>query len=527
MTWLASLFDTTSFTPHGICLLWDPWLVWMHVASDALIAVAYFSIPFALSLFVARRPDVEFGWVFWAFAIFILACGFTHVFSIVTLWLPIYQLEGITKMVTAAASLATAALLWPLLPKLLAIPSPAQLRVARQELQLQTAQRREAEEMLRQSQKMEAIGQLTGGVAHDFNNILTVIQGNLELAEREIGLWRDGTQQKLTRLVGNASKGVERAATLTRRLLAFARRQPLAPRPVRLDQLLAGMAPFFRSTVGETIEIAVDSAPALWPVEVDPGQFESAILNLVINARDAMPQGGRLAIATANVVLEATGDGGAGEHVEVTVTDTGHGMDAVALSRAFEPFYTTKQAGHGTGLGLSQVYGFVKQSNGQIRIDSTPGAGTTVRICFPRFAGGVAAAPEAVAPVAPLRGRPGETILVVEDDASVRAYVVESLRDLGYAVVAAGSGDEALALLSAPQTRVDLLLSDVILPGRNGAEIAAAARQLRPSLRVLFMTGYSRDAIVHEGRLDAGVVLIQKPFSQTQLATRLREVMEG
>ena len=282
------LLDSSMFAPHGICLLWEPQLIWLHVASDVVIAAAYFSIPVALSIFVSKRRDVDFGWVFWAFALFIMACGVGHVMSIVTLWFPVYGIEGIVKAMTAAASIVTAAMLWPLLPKVLALPSPSQLRAAEVALAQEGMYRREAEDMLRQSQKMEAIGQLTGGVAHDFNNLLTIISGNLEIADRCLQTWSEATRERLTRVIANAANGAQRAAMLTQRLLAFARRQPLDPKLTNVSQLIAGMSDFFRRTLGENVELEVVEGAGLWQIEVDPSQLEAAILNLVVNAKDAM-----------------------------------------------------------------------------------------------------------------------------------------------------------------------------------------------------------------------------------------------
>ena len=240
------LLDSSTLSPHGICLLWEPELIWLHVASDAVIAASYFSIPVALSIFVSKRRDVDFGWIFWAFALFITACGFTHVLSIITLWVPVYGIEGLIKAATALASVVTAIILWPLLPKLLVLPSPSQLRITELALAQEGLQRREAEDMLRHSQKMDAIGQLTGGVAHDFNNLLTINSGNLEIADRSLRAWGDTSRERLTRAIANAASGAQRAAMLTQRLLAFARRQSLDPRVTNVNQLIGGMADFFR-----------------------------------------------------------------------------------------------------------------------------------------------------------------------------------------------------------------------------------------------------------------------------------------
>lgn len=524
------LLDSSMFAPHGICLLWEPQLIWLHVVSDAVIAVAYFSIPVALAIFVAKRRDVEFGWIFWAFALFILACGFTHVLSIVTLWMPIYGIEGIVKAVTAVISLLTAAILWPLLPKFLAIPSPAQLRATEAALAQEGLHRREAEEMLRQSQKMEAIGQLTGGVAHDFNNLLTIISGNLEIADRSLQSWGDTTRERLRRVIGNAANGAQRAAMLTQRLLAFARRQPLDPKPTNVNMLLAGMSDFFRRTLGENIDLEFVGGAGLWQVEVDPGQMEASILNLVVNAKDAMADKGRLTIETSNAFIDESyaqqnADIPVGQYVLIAVSDTGDGMSREVQQRAFDPFFTTKQPGQGTGLGLSQVYGFVKQSGGHVKIYSEPGEGTTIKIYLPR-AHVVAVVPrQSDAPVAGSRG--SETILVVEDEADVRSYLVETLQDLRYRVREASDGAAALALIDSDPFRIDLLLTDIVMPGMNGRQLADELRYRQPSVKVLFMTGYSRNAIVHQGRLDAGVSLLQKPLTQVLLATKIREILDG
>jgi signal transduction histidine kinase/ActR/RegA family two-component response regulator len=531
---LQRLLDSSMFAPHGICLLWEPQLIWLHVTSDLITAAAYFSIPVALSIFVSKRRDVDFGWVFWAFALFITACGIGHVMSIVTLWYPIYGIEGIVKALTAAASIVTAAMLWPLLPKVLALPSPSQLRAAEVALAQEGVYRREAEDMLRQSQKIEAIGQLTGGVAHDFNNLLTIIIGNLEIADRCLQTWDEAARDRLTRVIASATNGAQRAATLTQRLLAFARRQPLDPKPTNVSQLIAGMSDFFRRTLGENVELEVVEGAGLWQIEVDPSQLEAAILNLVVNAKDAMKagamaSGGKLTIETANVSVEEdhrqqNAGVPAGQYVSIAVSDTGAGMPREVQEKAFDPFFTTKQPGQGTGLGLSQVYGFVKQSGGEIKISSEVGQGTAIRIYLPRAA---AAAETVEQGEAPLVGSSGsETVLVVEDECDVRSYLVETLKDLNYRVCEAANGGAALALFDAKPFRIDLLHTDIVMPGLNGRELADQLQHRQTGLRVLFMTGYSRDAIVHQGRLDAGVSLLQKPVTQALLAAKIREILD-
>jgi signal transduction histidine kinase len=500
-----------------------------HVTSDAVIAAAYFSIPVALSIFVSKRRDVDFGWIFWAFAIFIMACGFTHVLSIVTLWVPVYGIEGIIKALTAVASIVTAVMLWPLLPKVLALPSPSQLRQAEVALAREGMHRREAEDMLRQSQKMEAMGQLTGGVAHDFNNLLTIISGNLEIAESSLQSWSDATRELLTRVIANAAHGAQRAAMLTQRLLAFARRQPLDPRLTDVNQLLAGMSDFFRRTVGENIDLEVVGGAGLWQVEVDPGEMEASILNLVVNAKDAMAGKGKLTIETSNAFIDESysqqnADIPVGQYVQLAVTDNGSGMSPDVQQKAFDPFFTSKEPGQGTGLGLSQVYGFVKQSGGHVKIYSEVGEGTTIKIYLPRSDVAAGAVRESNLPVVGSSG--SETILVVEDEADVRSYLVETLQDLNYRVHEAPDGATALAQFDSDPFRIDLLLTDIVMPGINGRQLADELHYRQPDLRVLFMTGYSRNAIVHQGRLDSGVSLLQKPLTQVMLATEIRDILD-
>jgi signal transduction histidine kinase len=395
LQYLEQLWETNSLSPHGICLLWRPELIWTHVGADALIGMSYYSIPIALAYFVSHRNDIQFGWVFWAFAFFILACGTTHFFAIYTLWVPDYGTEALIKIVTAALSVFTAIALWPLIPKLLSVPSVETLRRLNEELtrqvsernaalaalQAEKAERFKTEEMLRQAHKMEAVGQLTGGLAHDFNNLMTIVIGNLENLERK---FRD--EPAVYRSVKGAIAGAERGAALTQKLLAFGRRQPLAPKRVDANELITNLADLMRRAVGDHITVDLEFGAGLWPIEADTNQLENALLNLAVNARDAMPEGGRLSVQTQNVadpVIAETVSAN-GPYAMITVSDNGAGMAADVLERAFEPFYTTKAVGEGSGLGLSQVYGFVKQSNGFIDIVSTPGAGTTVRIYLPR-----------------------------------------------------------------------------------------------------------------------------------------------
>jgi PAS domain S-box-containing protein len=391
----------------------------------------------------------------------------------------------------------------------------------------EVGRRSEAEEALRQMQKMETLGQLTGGVAHDFNNLLQIVTGNLEILQRNL----PEDQVRLRRSAENAMRGAERAAVLTQRLLAFARRQPLEPRPINLNRLVGGMSELLHQTLGEAFEIETVLASGLWSVEADPNQLENAIINLAVNARDAMGEGGKLTIETANAHLDhayaAQNTGvAAGQYVVICVSDTGSGMDEGTLERVFEPFFTTKDVGRGTGLGLSMVYGFVKQSGGHVKIYSEAGQGTSVKLYLPRLIGAVAeeeAPPEQLVP----EGTREETILVCEDDDDVRTYSVEVLRELGYRVLEAHDGPSALRLLERQGGEVDLLFTDVVLPsGMMGDQLAEQARAIRPGLKVLFTTGYARNAIVHQGRLDPGVELITKPFAYADLAGRIRDLLD-
>jgi CheY-like chemotaxis protein len=372
---------------------------------------------------------------------------------------------------------------------------------------------------------MEAIGQLTGGVAHDFNNLLTVIMGGLDTVRRS----KPEDHTRIQRATEMALQGAQRAASLTARLLAFSRRQPLEPKPLELNALVREMTELLHRTLGETIELEAVMASRLWPIEADHNQLESAILNLAVNARDAMPEGGKLTIETANTALDESyfakdTEVVPGQYVLLSVSDSGSGMSKQTVERAFEPFFTTKEVGRGTGLGLSMVYGFVKQSGGHVTLYSEQDHGTTVKLYFPRYRGkldGVEAEQRLPAPLASRE----EVILVVEDNEDVRSYSVMILRELGYAVLEAADAEKALRILEGTD-RVDLLFTDVVLPGKNGRLLADSARLLRPDLRILFTTGYSRNAIVHQGRLDADVHLISKPFTFDQLAARIRDVID-
>ena len=388
----------------------------------------------------------------------------------------------------------------------------------------------QAREQFAQAQKMEAVGQLTGGVAHDFNNLLTVIVGNLDIAQRYLESLTEGPAERLRRVITNAMRGAQRATVITQRLLVFSRKQPLDPKLLSVNALLNGLTDFLRRSLGETVALDIVAADRLWQVEADPIQLEAAILNLAVNARDAMSEGGKLTVATSNSVLDEEycrqhEELVAGEYVQIAVTDTGTGMSKDILERVFEPFFTTKQAGQGTGLGLSQVSGFVKQSAGHIEIDSKPGEGTTVKIYLPRVPGEVR--DEQTAPREAAAANVAQTILLVEDDHDVRAYVVEILRELHFRVLEAHDADAALGIVDRNDVAVDLLLTDLVLPGMNGRQLAEAMRLRQPGIEVLYMSGYSRDAIVGQGRLEPGVEVMQKPLTQEILADRIRIALGG
>jgi PAS domain S-box-containing protein len=655
------ILDSSMFSPHGICLLWEPELIWLHVASDALIALAYFSIPFALAIFVSKRRDLRFGWLYWSFGIFIMACGVTHVMSIYTLWVPVYGIEGLVKAATAAASIVTAAMLWPLLPILLAIPSPFELRqvqaalkeeeikgrdseqLLRQFQQTQQALResmarltavvetavdgfilidsrgrillfnpacerlfgyradevfhenvkllmpqsyslhhddyvrnfqrtgerkiigigrevtglrkdgstfpmdlsvgeakqdgesifvgiihdltgrKETEEQLRQAQKMEAVGQLSGGIAHDFNNLLTVIVGNAEHLSEQLE-----SQQDLQRLADDICQSGERGAELTQRLLAFSRRQLLQPVAIDCHDLLGSMHKLLRRTLRENIEISTAVNPDAIVAFADRAQLESAVLNLTLNAQDAMPAGGHLTLSTGLASLDDQYQSlhpeiAAGEYAVIAVSDDGVGMAAEVMARAFEPFYTTKEIGKGSGLGLSMVYGFARQSNGHVSIYSEPGLGTTVRIYLPHVARQTTSVEIPIDDVSIPKG--DETILVAEDDPFVRSSVIMRIENLGYTVIAAINGSDALSKLNA-NTGIDLLFTDIVMPGgMSGWELADRARQIRPGLPVVFTSGYALEALVGQGRAPAQSIVLTKPYRQAELAHRLREAL--
>src|SRR3954447_2515312 len=530
---------------HGACLLWQPELIWLNAICDALVAIALFTTAFVLASFVWwRRGDIMplFRIVFSTYAIFIAMCGVTRLLWVLTLWVPAPGIEGVIEGLAAVMSLGITAGLLRLRPRLRTRRTRMQVERAYAAREEEMRQRRKAEAMVqrfqeieatesqvRQAQKMEAIGQLTGGVAHDFNNILTVITGTIEILGDAV---KD--RPHLAQITNLISAAAARGADLTQHLLAFARRQPLQPRSTDVNVLVIDAARLLQPTLGEHIEIesmlSPDSAPAL----IDPSQLSTAILNLALNARDAMPEGGKLTLETRNIVLDEdyarlNSDVRPGSYVMIAVSDSGEGIPVDLLEKVFEPFFTTKDVGKGSGLGLSMVYGFVKQSNGHIKLYSEEGHGTTVKLYLPQAAtvAGTASVEDAPAAAPGISGleRGDKSILIVEDDALVREYVVTQIGRLGYKTLAASNAAEALAIINGPE-RIDLLFTDVIIPGGlNGRQLATEAVTRRPELKILYTSGYTENAIVHHGRLDAGVLLLPKPYLSSDLARMIRTAL--
>jgi signal transduction histidine kinase len=399
------------------------------------------------------------------------------------------------------------------------------LETLEQQVEERTAQLRSNEEALRQSQKMEAVGQLTGGIAHDFNNMLTGIIGSLELLRRRVSR---GKLDDLDSLIDLGVTSANRAAGLTHRLLAFSRRQSLDSKPVQINELVTSMGELLQRSLNESIALDMRLEDRLWTAEADPNQLESALLNLVLNARDAMPDGGCLIVETSNrhldsVFTAAYGTLNPGDYVELSVSDTGCGIPESLMGRVFDPFFTTKPIGQGTGLGLSMIYGFARQSHGHVTIHSEVGKGTTVSLFLPRFVGEVTADTPLDSALLPFANA-GECVLIVEDDPAVRVLVSQVLSELGYAFVEAGDADNALPIIESSQ-RIDLMISDVGLPGMNGRQLAEIGRQIRPDLKVLFITGYAEHAAVRGGFLDPGMQLITKPFTFDLLTVKVREMI--
>ena len=395
------------------------------------------------------------------------------------------------------------------------------------DLQEEVRSREQTQAQVRQLQKMQAVGQLTGGIAHDFNNMLAIITSGIELAKRRL---RTDLAEAETFLEASLD-GARRAAALTSRLLAFARNQPLAPQPLDVNRLLTGMTEMMTRALGESVTYEAVYAPSPWRCYADGSEVENALLNLAVNARDAMPGGGKLTISTHNTTIAASEvatniEVTRGEYVEICVTDTGHGMPPEVAAQAFDPFFTTKDVGKGTGLGLSQVFGFARQSGGHASIDTEPGKGTTIRLLLPRFFGSEAGVMTAVGAIDIPTGAKSEIILVVEDEVRVRTFATDVLRELGYTAIAASSPADALRLID-ERHDLTLMFTDIVMPDMNGSELAERARAMRPDLKILFTTGYTRDTVVKEGVIDVGVALLSKPYTIRDIARKVRDVLDG
>jgi signal transduction histidine kinase/CheY-like chemotaxis protein len=530
---LARLLDNKTLSPHGICFFWRPELLITHVLADMLIGTAYMTIPAGIVVLMRRRKDLPFGWLGWCFTLFITLCGLTHFMSVWTLWHPDYGIEGLLKLVTALVSVATAAALWPLLPLLVRLPTPAHLEAANSqlrsriaerdiaiaELQHEKAERARVEEALLQSRKMDALGQLTGGIAHDFNNLLTAIRGSVELISR-----RAADTPGIRKLADGAIEAADRGARLTAQLLTFSRSRQVAAQTLNGADLVANMRDLLNTTLGSERDLRFDLAAEDLLIRADPTQLEMAVLNLVINARDATISGDQVAVSTRHhVAVAGDPDLAPGDYLEIRVSDTGPGMPAEVQARAFEPFFTTKGVGKGTGLGLAQVYGVAKQAGGGARIVSAPGQGTRVSLYIPIDTGPVSA------PVPPAHGgvfAPQNRVLkvlVVDDDDDVRAFSLSVMAMFGHGVTEAKDGASGVALAVAGDH--DLVLLDFAMPGMNGAEAAAAIKLHKPDLPIIVVTGYA-DVQAVETALGSSALVLRKPFSISDLEAIMAKALD-
>ncbi|MEO8618403.1 MAG: response regulator [Sphingomicrobium sp.] len=527
-------FWSSQYAPHGYCLLWRADLILTHLVSDVLIALAYFSIPFALIRFVRKRKDIEFGALFWLFAIFILACGLTHVIAAWNLWHGNYGLEGVIKAITAAASVPTAIILWRILPQALVIPSPSDLQAANSRLsamvmerdlavgrlELEIRERLKAEEALVQVKKIDAIGQLTGGIAHDFNNLLQAISGNLELIARNLD-----KRESIARWTANAAKAVERGAKLARQLLVFARVGQLEKQQVHVNHVIADMTDLIEQSVGKQVRLRLDLDDDACTVLTEANQLELAILNLCINARDAMPKGGEIRISTSIVRgTESPAALGPEPHVRISISDDGTGMSPEVASKALDPFFTTKEVGKGTGLGLSMAFGFARQSGGVLQLESTQGEGTIVHIFLPCSATGSKKAEyrHGSGPPSLLKTNDRQGLIVlVDDDDDVRIIMADMLEYQGYTVRSFASPSDALA--DPDLEKASVVILDFMMPEMNGADLAAALRKRIPEQRIVFVSGYS-DSAALDSLSGPNSRVLRKPFSSEDLAAVLAEL---
>ncbi|WP_010543396.1 response regulator [Sphingomonas elodea] len=527
---LIAAFWSGNYSPHGYCLFWQPQLVWTHVVADTLIALSYFSIPWALIALVRRRRDLGFDWMFWCFALFILACGMTHLMGIVTLFSPQYGVEALVKLVTAGASLATAALLWVRLPALVRLPSAEKLKEANNELaamveqrdaalaelQNEVVQRENVEAALLQAQKLEAVGQLTGGIAHDFNNLLQAIAGNLELIAR-----RPDDADRVIRWTSSALDAVERGRQLTGQLLAFSSKQRLDVKSVRLAELIGGMAGLIERAVAPLSRVRLERIDPVWNVQTDALQLELAVLNLAFNARDAMPEGGVLTISAELRSGKVAADLPPGDYVALTVADTGTGMPPEVRARAVEPFFSTKGVGKGTGMGLSMAFGVMRQSGGTLLIDSEAGRGTAITLVLP------------LATVPPRRDVQDDAarderislstlkVALVDDDPQVRASLAETLHTAGAMVEEASDGAAGVALVQSK--RFDVLVVDFAMPELSGNEVAEQVAAIDAGLPVILITGFA-DSAKLDAMTSPNVTVLRKPFESQELLRKIRDV---
>lgn len=531
MLWLRNLFSTADLTPHGFCLLWRPGLLWLQVVPDALIGLSYYSIPLALAYFVSKRRDIPFGWTFWMFAVFILGCGTTHFVEIWTLWYPDYLTQGLVKVATAAISVATAIVLWPIIPHLLALPSPAQFRDANEALSAEIAERnrvvdalqreiinhQRTEEILRQSQKMEGLGQLTGGVVHDFNNVLLILRGQLHILKRRGLVPGDDAH------VAAVERAIARGEGLTRQLLSFARRQTLDPSVIDLNDEMPKLLDLLRRSLRADIEIRLDMPPSIAPIEVDQNEFELALINIAANARDAMRRGGVLNIAIANETLPSDDpalQSLSGDVVSISLSDSGEGISPETIDRIFEPFFTTKQQGKGTGLGLSQVYEFARQSGGTVTARSTPGQGTTITLYLPRSASRPLASGSQVSDIS--TSAMGATLLIVEDNPEIAQMKSVLLQEYGYRIALAADGEQALSIVMSGEI-IHLVFCDIVMPGKlNGIDVARILREHFPRLPVLLTTGYTTEA---GNAPQEGFAILAKPYRPEVLHRAIRDLL--
>jgi signal transduction histidine kinase/CheY-like chemotaxis protein len=520
---------TGSYMAHGFCFLWEPRLVGLHVVSDVLIGIAYLSIPLAMGYFILKRRDLPFPHLFGIFALFIFACGLTHLLAAYTVYVPAYWLEGYVKVFTALASITAAVMLIPVIPKALGMPSLAtameDIKQLRGELELQLEESRLKDSALRQAQKMESIGTLAGGVAHDFNNILSAITGYGHLT-----LMKMAKDDPLRLYVQNMLEASERAAHLTKDLLLFGRKQITYRKPVELNDVICKVEKFLHRIIGEDIECKTVLHDGPLMVFADAHQIEQVLMNFATNARDAMPTGGTLTIAVEKKRLDdefiAThGYGRPGAYALVTVSDTGQGMDEKTRQRVFEPFFTTKEVGKGTGLGLAVVYGIIKQHEGYINVYSEPGKGTTFRIYLPEIMSGAGEGEQETEEGPIPRGT--ETILLAEDDTSVRGLVKSALEEFGYTVIAAVDGEDAVNKFLKNRNTIKLLLFDLVMPKKTGKEAYDEIRKVRPDIKVIFSSGYAPDIIRQRAGINDRITVAFKPLSPRDLLKKVRRVLDG